>query len=249
MALLDVRKSFVALSGRYDLVKDGWKDNGADAYINAGQVYLDSHQLTAKSVSHYLKDLAAGTYKLEVSNLRILNEVWIINADGRTQLERKDLSWIKENYSKDLDDVESGTPLYYCQDISGLAPQQAELTAANYTTDFTYGHETIIFENHWKKGNILILPPPDELYTVDIIGEFYSKTLADNGVGESYADKSYWTEVHANLLVDAALMMLERSYRNTAGVVDWKNSIDLTLQGIDFDLVSQEIAGVSAMEG
>lgn len=249
MGLSTVRASFVALSGRKDLVKGDGTDNGANAYINAGQDYLDAHQLTPKSISHYLKDIASGVYKLEVANLRILHEVWIINADGRTQLEEKTLNWIKTEYGEDFDDIETGTPLYYCRDVSGLSPQQAELTSDTYTTDFTYGHETIIFGNHWKKSNIIIMPPPDEVFTVDVVAEFYSKTLADNAVGESYSDKSYWTEVHPGLLVDSALMMLERSYRNTSGMLDWKNSIELTLQGIDFDLVSQDIAGVSAMEG
>jgi len=252
MPLSNVRNLFIALSGRKDLVTGSGADNGADAYINAGQDYLDAHQLTPKSISHYLKDVAIGAYKLEVANLRILHEVWVIDADGRTQLEPKTLNWLKTEYSEDLDDIDSGTPLYYCRDISGLAPQHAELTDSTYTTDFTYGHETIIFGNHWKKTNLLILPPPDAVVTIDVVGEFYSKTLPDTTTGKDatvYADQSYWTEVHPGLLVDAALMMLERSYRNTSGMIDWKNSIELTLQGIDFDLVSQDIAGVSAMEG
>jgi hypothetical protein len=43
--------------------------------------------------------------------------------------------------------------------------------------------------------------------------------------------------------------MLEKFMRNTEGVKDWLGVIKAELQGIDFDMVEEDIADVNQMEG
>jgi hypothetical protein len=62
-------------------------------------------------------------------------------------------------------------------------------------------------------------------------------------------DTSYWTLEAPITLLFAALYQLEASYRNTEGVKDWLNVIDLDLDGLEKDRIAEEIMGVDQMEG
>ena len=81
---------------------------------------------------------------------------------------------------------------------------------------------------------MIFLPPTDTDYVIETIGSFYHADLSAN------ADENFWTNVSPDILINAALMQLEGSYRNTEGVKDWKNLIDLMAIDVEFDVVDQE---------
>lgn len=63
------------------------------------------------------------------------------------------------------------------------------------------------------------------------------------------ADETWWTLEAFETLITAALYMLERSYRNTEGAKDWLAGIQLDLDGLEKDVISEEIMGVDQLEG
>ena len=65
----------------------------------------------------------------------------------------------------------------------------------------------------------------------------------------SDSDTTWWTLEAPETLITAALYMLERSYRNTEGAKDWLGGIDMDLDGLERDVIDEEIMGVDQMEG
>ena len=118
--------------------------------------------------------------KLEFLYARAIKEVWIMDSDGRSKLTPKTLSWIRKTYADVLSDIDTGTPLYYSLAIIGLSPEQASLTSEDYTDEFTYDVDEIRFGDHYLYNGIIFMPPSDGVYTVTIIGEFFSKTLSND---------------------------------------------------------------------
>lgn len=248
MSLLTARTKFVKLSGRYDLVSSPTAftpDNGANAYIQAGQKFLDDLQET--KFYWYKINLSIGQAVVDLSFARAIKEVWIADATSRTQLEKKDLGWIKENYNGPIASLDRGTPLYYARAVNTMAPQQAALTTANYSAAFTYGFEDIIFANETgyqgSYDSILIAPPTDAVITIEVLGKFFSNTLSAD------ADENFWTRQYEDTLVWAALRQLDISYRNFEGAASYEDAIMKDTLGIDKNLVDEDISGVLQIEG
>lgn len=61
--------------------------------------------------------------------------------------------------------------------------------------------------------------------------------------------KSFWTEVHPNVLLKAALKQLEMFYRNTEGVKDWDMALKDDTGPMDYDAAEEEAAGIDQMGG
>lgn len=93
--------------------------------------------------------------------------------------------------------------------------------------------------------NAILLKPPIDVsnkYTLEIAGLFYTDALSGD------TDISYWTETNELLLIFAAAFMMELSYRNSEGAKDWKASIAEITEGLDKDIVEEEITGITSME-
>jgi hypothetical protein len=61
--------------------------------------------------------------------------------------------------------------------------------------------------------------------------------------------KSFWTEVHPDILLQAALYKLETFYRNSEGAKDWKSSLTIDISDMDKDAAEEEAANISEMGG
>lgn len=225
MNLLEIRKQFIKLSGRYDLVKDReeYKDNGADFFIKAGQKFLDTLLDTPNSSAVYPIDITAGDYLLTVPEARAVEAVRIENSsDGVAYLTKKNIKWLREEYGSEttIADSDKDTPKYY-----------------SFITfrDFKQSDEERI-----SKG-VIILPRTDKAYTVYVEGKFYSRELKNEKA------VNWWSEVYPHSLVQAGLFMLERFYRNREGMADHLTAIQQDVQGIDNDVVEQMIADIDQM--
>ena len=119
-----MRTKFRDLSGRYDLVNDDFSDNGADFFINEARKFLDRLDETQKSWAVRLCRLDVDAIYATFPYCRSIKEVWVTNsAEGRWQLEKKDLQDLMDGYLMTLpDEMESGTPLYYSPCITRYSP-------------------------------------------------------------------------------------------------------------------------------
>jgi hypothetical protein len=110
--------------------------------------------------------------------------------------------------------------------------------------------DTVIDSGHENYNAVLIYPPCESaLYSLEVWGKFYSDELINDG------DMTWWTEIHPLLLIKAAAMQMEMTYRNTEGVKDWLGSDEMpgTIKGdiksLNMDIVEEETTEVSRMEG
>ena len=240
MNLLQIRQLFREISGRFDLVNEDGSDNGANFYINEGRKFLDRLDENQKSWASTFKWLYPGLWGVQFAHCRAVKEVWISNDKGRWQLEKKRLQDLLGEYLRIPPSQRStGSPLYYSPAVTRYMPESATVKDLEAFVGFV----DIPSGNAHMYNSILIAPPANELMFVEITGLFYSQELTFD------TDENYWTIMHPNLLVMAAMRQLEIVNRNTQGVNDWTNAIMAEAMQIGFDLVEELIAEVDNMEG
>ena len=241
MNLLQIRKKFRELSGRYDLVNEDYSDNGADFFINEGRKFLDRLNKTLKSEALCFKILDVGSFSVSFSLCRALKKVWIADAtNGRWSLEKKDLQDLIMDYLSGLPRSRTeGTPLYYAPCITRYIPENA---SANDIEAFA-GFVEVPAGNSHEYNTILLNVPVQYQSMVGIQGLFYSAELVED------EDVNYWSSMHPMLLCMSAMRQLEIVNRNTQGVNDWTNAIVTEMRQLEMDLVEEIIAEVDQMEG
>jgi len=109
--------------------------------------------------------------------------------------------------------------------------------------DFTFDVDDVVLGDTYDTGAIMWMPPTDAVYTLSILAQFYERELI-NGT-----DVNFWSSQFPETLIQAAMLMLERFYRNTEGVRDHQAAILDDLRGIDFEIVEEEISGINTMQG
>lgn len=241
MNLLSLRTQFVKLSGRYDLVVNTstYADNGADFYINAGQKLLDRLVSVPNTFARIYLPLSSGEYSLTWQyHNRAIKEVWATNTTERYKLKKKSLSELKELYSSTVSATTNGAPIYY-------AP--AELIAPETTAK---GSLATFIDKTWTESDtkynyrgIVISPPADESYVIEVSGLFDQFVLTNN------TDENFWTIEHSALLLRASLYQLESFSRGTENAKNWLSAIETDVMLIERDIVEEEIADVDQMEG
>lgn len=241
MNLLQIRQQLRTTSGRNDLVNEDGSDNGANFYINAGQRHLDRLNTTQKSFGIAYRFCNIGFHAVTFPYCRAVKEVWVSTITARWQLEKKNLQDLIAGYFTKLpSSIDKGNPLYYAPTITRAVPETAESPSDEF--EAFSGYVDVISANHYAYNCVLIVPPTKEKILVEVKGLFYTDKL----VGDD--DKSYWSEVHPNILIMATMRELEIINRNTQGVNDWNNSIAVEITNIGKDLVEEEIAEVTQIE-
>ena len=134
----------------------------------------------------------------------------------------------------------SGNTLFYSPAVTKGAPETFNVPADEFEA-FT-GFVDILSGDHFAYNSILMAPPTNERIQLEIRGLFYTDQLSED------TDKSYWSEVHPDVLIMAAMRHLEVINRNTQGVNDWDKAISAEVSGIGKDLVEELIAEVSQIE-
>ena len=238
MPLSTVRMDFVDKSGRFDLVEPDGSDKGANEIINRGQRLLDLLHITSKTRRRYFGLLTVGQFQVELESCRAIENVWTVTATVRTKLTERTLAYMRENYAMPFNQVSNALPTDWARNTVGLAPQQYDET----TFTGMYGHEDIVTGDHYNKVGLLILPPSDSTYTLEVEGLFFSRTL------DTDTALSYWTEIYPEMLVHASLVTLEGLYRNSQGVKDGMAVLNGMLDGLDNSMVDQEAANVGFLK-
>jgi len=239
MDLHDIRTKFCQLSGRYDLATTGVEafdtDNGADYYINAGMRFLDRRFFTHKSVGHIYEEIAADAFYVTFQNCISINEVWCTDDEDRWKLAKYSLKKIKESYSTVRSDIDTGAPLYYSP-INVRAVDGTDFESLGEFLDY------VKTDDDGTYSGIIIAPPADEAYNIEIIGRFYHTDLSNN------TDENFWTNRAPDTLVKAALYQLEVAYRNTEGAKDWLAAINLEGIDLEMNVVEQDVQDSEVIE-
>lgn len=256
MNLGEIRQLFIDRSGRHDLVVDpstgDYTDNGANAYINSAQKYLDKKVNIVNSEARLFKKIASGTHGIVFQNSRIIREVWCANTTSRWWLEKADYSELRgkpdlealrevAGFTSPPGSLDTGPPLAYAQAKIRVTPEPGTLTMEDLGLIGSYGD--VVLGDYKTYNGIIFLPPADGEYMIEVVGNFHQPNLSTD------SDTSVWTELYSDLLLMATMRQLEIFYRNTEGVRDWNNVIADELIDIDFDIVEQESIGSSQMEG
>lgn len=250
MTLLDIRKQFVRISGRYDLVVDAadFEDNGANLYITEGQKSLERRLNYNPAVGKLFMDITAGTYKVQFQNCRAVQEVWALGYESRTELRKLDeyslraihQKYVANMYTTPLASMQRGRPQFYYPTNLRRVPDDADTSS---DSEVLSSYLDTISPTDPTYSGIIIFPPPDIDYALEIKGLFYNPVLVAD------ADTNYWTINHPNLLVMSALRQLEMMYRGSKTASTWNSLIESELLNIEKDFIEQEISHIDTLEG
>ncbi len=237
--LTQIVERLLETSGRQDLdANDGDGVKKAWHVINAAQRELDLKMAPPKNELRYVGLLAAGDIAEQVQYLRSIEEVWVdgedtTSTDKRTRLVQVQLHKLREKYNKsDPTLIDRGRPNEYALDVIGLSTEQEA------TTDLTSFSDvgTMKTGDHWNYNGLLMYPPADAAYTIQIYGTFWTYPLANN------TDTSYWTMLHEECLIWMCNYILEVRKRNSTGAADWLRSIERYLGNLDKDFTDREMS-------
>ena len=236
MNLLELRKLFRQLSGRFDLVNEDGSDNGANFFINEGRKFLDRLDETKDSESTHFATIPLGHFSLSFPYCRAVRNIWVATTSARWFLKRKHLKDLIATYLTTLpSSLSVGTPLYWAPCVTRLPTN--ELTVAN--VDAIVGYMDVPSGSTPDFNAIILDVPTEQSLTVGITGLFYSNELVED------TDTNYWSSSHPFLLYMSAMRALEINNRNTQGVNDWTNAILAEVRQLGFDYVESEIAEVN----
>ena len=236
LTLIQLRTKAAELSGRYDLVDvdASYSDNGMDFFIDSAQNFLDRLQETPKSTNTIFEEISAGTWYFDFQRCYKIEEVWVNNTEGRSQLKKKNYIELKNLYPSLISETDQGTPLYYTP---------APIRSSDDTDIDNLGS----FFNHTKSDDdtyqsIIILPPPDESVVIELKGLFYADTLVNDN------DTNFWTNNYPDIFLMAIMYKLETFNRSTRSMDYWLNALIKELSQIDKNMVAEEIHEITQIK-
>jgi len=239
MNLLNIRKQFVKLTGRYDLVVDttDWADNGADFFIQSGQNMIE--KLVGdlpESSGRIWRTIHASEYSISFEKrCRMVSQIWTSNSEGRTELIK--ISWdeLKDIYSAPLNEITSGRPAYYCP----AKLREIDATDKNASGVFV----NFSMASSYAFRGIVVSPPADSDYDIEILGKFLQEALTSDD------QENFWTLIYPEVLIQAAIYRNELSYRGRDAVNKLLESILFDLREIDKDIVEETVYGITQIKG
>jgi hypothetical protein len=240
MNLLEIRKKFRDLSGRYDLVNEDGSDRGATFFINESCRWLDKTIEVEKTYGTYMEILAIGAWYVQLNRCRAIKEVWIISSDGKKQLDKISIQDMLASYFTKLPvDIDQGIPVYFSPAITRQFPETlapADLTAISAFTG-------LITSSGEDYNAILLSCPLEESSLIEINGYFYSQSLVDDD------DENYWTVNNPLMLIETAIKRTHSVTGNKAMSETLGKGINEELVNLDKDLVEGDIAEIDQMIG
>jgi len=250
MNLKEIRKMFVEATGRYDLVVDAvdFGNNGADFYIQEGQRSLERRINVGGSRGKVYKDLVQGDYLVTFKNCRAITEVWVMNSENRIPLPILDTEYLKGIHQKFVDNMYT-TPLStmtqgrptYCYATNLRRSPDEDSPPADSATLQSYLDTTSPYDPTYN--GLILLPPCDGAYSLEIAGLFYNSKLEDDG------DEGWWSIEHPQLLVMSAMRSLEILYKGSKSAQSWSQLVEEELLNIEKDFIEQEISQIWEMNG
>lgn len=245
-SLFELRKQFVQMTGRYDLIVNGDlalnKNAGANRFLNMGQRWLDIHARHTKSLEHVYGLLEADEFLLTLDNIMNVEKVFVVDEDegARFTFDNEDIytpADFRLAYPELISTWTTGTPEALAIGIAGVSGPVLTTTAACFSTEGLADYDELVFGNSYQKTALLFYPKADADYTVDVIARTYSRKLFYD------YDYSFWTTAWPEVLCLASAMCAEKFMKNTTGVRDYMAALEPYLNQLDNTLVEQEMFG------
>lgn len=234
-----VKTKFIEITGRADLA-DPAAAFDAGFFINEGQKFLDRLFNKGKTEARHFVNLTVGQVIVPLQNVRSFKEVWLYDATYRYKLDVETASDLRNYYNEPVAALAAGAPEYYAPIVIRPYPKNLTSTGLNQV----WAVQDMKLTTHETYNAILLKPPVDvsSKYTLEVHGLFYTDALSAD------TDISYWTETNELLLIFAAAYFMELTYRNTEGAKDWLAAITTITDGLDKDIVEEELTGITSME-
>lgn len=222
MNLLELRKKFVAISGRYDLVTDtyNWGDDGANAYLNAAARYLNRRVNIPTNFAKTGILLSPGCDSVVYSACRAVQQISIFS--DREYLLRYDANLVQNG---------SGLPKTFKYCTFQHLPKITEIDISAYPLE----QLNVLSEPCNYVNGIQLDKKADKPYLLTIYGIYHNTDLKED------TDVNYWSVEYPNLLLKAAMYELEIIYRNREGSNTWLEAIEVDLSALDHDLAEHEM--------
>lgn len=236
MPLSTIESLLKETSGRFDLFDDtGSLTPVGLFYVNAAQRMLDRMTYTDKMRAKHTAAITVDDFTITFPYARAIESVWITDSTGEVQLDMDtyNLESLRKQYAGALADLAKGKPTYGSMNVIRLAPNAAIPAGAYKVGDIVADDSAV--------GGLLFYPPSDNDYTLIIEGLFYSNPVALAG------DKSFWSEVHPDLLLEAIGYTLEVFLRNREGMRDWYEDLKMKTMELTSDLAWQSMPGRMTM--
>ncbi|MHA2064840.1 MAG: hypothetical protein ACXABY_10740 [Candidatus Thorarchaeota archaeon] len=251
--LADVRKEFIQISRRYDLINNGDinanVDNGANAWIKRGQKFLDLAIQHPKQTKRQMEVLAAGTFSLTMTQLVSVDRLWVLNTGNQDRNEITSNFKPPDDFRADHPDFisawDTGEPNDWTLMPVGLAPDQNDDTSGTFTSAGVQDFDDIIFPSatepdEWK---LLFFPKTDGIYTVDVWGRFGEPFLVND------TDTNYWTTQYDDLLALASGFVLERRLGDISRLRFYREAMTDEMNLIDNLMINREMMGRRNVHG
>lgn len=220
MTLQEVRDKTIELSGRFDLAAlDASGQPKVDYFLKAGLGFIDRALEYPKMRGVHRVQVPRGEHKVEVDAFRAIERVIVTDAlNVAYELDRLELEDFQERF--------------------GVPPYPASLSAlpTHYALGIMRG--TPGTPNRYEARRLILFSATlDQDYDVTVIGRYESSFV--------YTDENsanYWSLRHPDVLIAAARMKMEETYRNSQGANDHRNAVLQMLRLLDFDVVAEDIA-------
>ena len=219
MTLADIRKYVTEMSGRFDLVSSITTYTPAtvlsvDFFIELGQNFLDDEIEVPGSIYIHSEALTVGNYEFDLPRLRYVEEIYYKDTAGKIVflVGETHEEFLEEYGDEPYTEATQGAPAYWRE----VFKRSSSAATANKSNLERFFH---------------VYPPVDASYTLKIKGAFYTPVMTETD------DENFWSRMHPQILIQAALYSIERFYRNTAGMNDHLAAIERDLQKIDHNMV------------
>lgn len=237
MNLFDIRKQLVKISGRYDLVIDDedFANNGADFYINAGSNFLDKLGIAREGITTLSIPIIAGAYSVDFGRRCLsVKEVWVTDAEARTQLYKSSLNTLKHCFSTTIASISPSRPMTYAL---------ASLDILNASMRDSIGVFLNLKMSSTDYRGAIFAPVADTNYLIDVVGHFLQIELIEDD------DENYWTLNAPEMLIKAALRQLYTLTGRTADAIAMQSALTTEAALQDKCNVEEEISDIDQMEG
>jgi hypothetical protein len=150
-------------------------------------------------------------------------------------------TWLNGEYANMVTSIDTGLPLYYYPAFLKCYPHNPTLSDMSFYLGFS-DFAPMAPDDQVYDG-IIFLPPADQAYSVEIVGHFYTPQFTLD------TQSTYWSVRAPEMLLMAALRMVEVFKRNSEGVKDWENAVKEQLVDLDKDSADESAVDAVEMEG
>lgn len=232
-----LRRNLVEKTGHFELVADyenaDYSDDGtygANNLLNEAQDLLDQLLDHPTQKRWLFKEKAAATAPVLVTfdNAWYVHDIWFDGAvSGRILLKHSTVDAIR-----DPDDPATSA---WANASILLAPEQEGSEAADFPNSTT---TYIDFTDDEVMKGVLVNPPYDEAYTLEILASWRHATISDAN------PSTFWTlPPNKRVLLDACRYLIETDHRNSQGQKDLYETLMLRVQKIYHRMIAESQQG------